>query len=110
LRDTIGADKLDELFGLFRTSWQSTIAEMWSALDAGDLDGLRQLAHRIKGGALNLGLNSVAEGAIAIEGAIRAGATTLTVRPMVTALDEACHETQTALDRTVSPTADAPPN
>ena len=62
LRDTIGADKLDELFGLFRTSWQSTIAEMWTALDAGDLDGLRQLAHRIKGGALNLGLNSVAGG------------------------------------------------
>jgi len=110
LRDTIGADKLVELFDLFRTSWQSTIAEMWTALDAGDRDGLRQLAHRVKGSALNLGLSSVAQGAIAIEGSIHAGATTLTLRPMVTSLDEACHETQAALDRAAPTTADASPN
>jgi HPt (histidine-containing phosphotransfer) domain-containing protein len=102
LRDTIGPGKLEELFGLFRSSWQATIQDMWIALDAGDLVNLRQLAHRMKGSALNLGLSSVGNSAIAIENSIRAGATALTLHPMLAALEDICRETQGALDRAQS--------
>ena len=90
LRETIGAAKLDELLDLFGASSAQTLEEMTRAVDEADLDRLRQLAHRVKGTALNLGLAAVGEAALAIEGSVRAGGTGLTLKPMVVALADAC--------------------
>ncbi len=99
LTDTIGADKLVELFDLFDTSWRETLDEMAGAIGTGDRDGLRQLAHRLKGSALNLGLHAVSDATIAIEDAIRQDAPIDEIKPMVRTLEELCRDTQSALNK-----------
>ena len=106
LKETIGADKLDELFDLFWTSWKTTVTEMWKTFDDGDPDALRLLAHRVKGSAFNLGLTSVGDKAAAVEDSARAQATVLTLRPMVAALEDACRTTQADIESAGVPKED----
>lgn len=67
LRDMIGSDKVDELIELFHATCADTIEEMVQATSAGDRALVASLAHRLKGGALNLGLGAVSDCAVALE-------------------------------------------
>ncbi|MEM7119704.1 MAG: ATP-binding protein [Pseudomonadota bacterium] len=99
LTETIGSDKLVELFDLFDTSWRETLDEMTGAIDSGDRDGLKQLAHRLKGSALNLGLHGISDATVAIENGIRQEAPLEGFAPMVSELETLCRETQSALNK-----------
>ena len=99
LADTIGTEKLAELLDLFDASWRETMAKMAVALDADDRDGLRQLAHRLKGIALNLGLHTISEAAAAIEDGLRNDKPVDALRPMVAALEQLCRAAQSALNK-----------
>jgi HPt (histidine-containing phosphotransfer) domain-containing protein len=60
-------DLATELLALFETTATATIAELRAALEAGDRDEVRRLAHRLKGSARNVGANAMAERADALE-------------------------------------------
>jgi len=98
LRKTIGAEKVDELLDLFRSTSSQTLDEMQGALDEKELERVRELAHRVKGAALNLGLTAVSDMASAIEGSVRAGGTALALKPMVANLADSCEVTLAALE------------
>jgi HPt (histidine-containing phosphotransfer) domain-containing protein len=66
LRDDYG-DLATELLGLFETTAATTLHELRAALDAGDGDEVRRLAHRLKGSARNVGATGMAELAAALE-------------------------------------------
>jgi hypothetical protein len=56
----------------FVTGAQDTLAGLGEAAGSGDAEALSALAHRLKGSALNLGVNRVAEAARALDEAGRA--------------------------------------
>ena len=89
LRATIGSDKVDELIELFDTTSKSTIDEIVAAAAAGKPEVCSALAHRMKGGALNLGLTSVSEAALALETAIAADRDTAALESLINSLSDA---------------------
>jgi HPt (histidine-containing phosphotransfer) domain-containing protein len=66
LRDDYG-DLATDLLALFETTAAATLDELRAALDAGDRDEVRRLAHRLKGSARNVGATGMAELAAALE-------------------------------------------
>jgi HPt (histidine-containing phosphotransfer) domain-containing protein len=66
LRDDYG-DLATELLALFETTATATLGELRAALDAGDAEEMRRLAHRLKGSARNVGATGMAELAAALE-------------------------------------------
>jgi|tagenome__1003787_1003787.scaffolds.fasta_scaffold20962928_3 HPt (histidine-containing phosphotransfer) domain-containing protein len=60
-------DLAEQLLEVFETSAASTLAEARGALDAGDADEVRRLAHRLKGSARNVGATGMADLAAALE-------------------------------------------
>ena len=97
LRDMIGSDKVDELIELFHDTCAETIEEIVQAASAGDRDLVASLAHRLKGGALNLGLGAVSDSAIALEQAIKSGGETADLEECINELSNAYAVTMTAL-------------
>ena len=77
LRDDYG-DLATDLLALFETTAAATLDELHAALDAGDRDEVRRLAHRLKGSARNVGATGMAEVAAALEQAPADPAATLT--------------------------------
>ena len=57
----------ETLLRQFAARHGSTGAEGWALLQADDLQGLRQLAHSVKGAALTLGIRTVGQSAAAVE-------------------------------------------
>jgi PAS domain S-box-containing protein len=57
----------ETLLRQFAARHGSTGAESWARLHADDLQGLRQLAHSVKGAALTLGIRTVGQSAAAVE-------------------------------------------
>jgi HPt (histidine-containing phosphotransfer) domain-containing protein len=60
LRDDYG-DLATRLLGVFETSVTGTLEELRTAIDAGDREEVRRLAHRLKGSARNVGATAMAE-------------------------------------------------
>ena len=60
LRDDYG-DVAVQLLELFERTAAETLAELRAALDAGDREEVRRLAHRLKGSARNVGATGMAE-------------------------------------------------
>jgi HPt (histidine-containing phosphotransfer) domain-containing protein len=60
-------DLATELLALFETTAAATLAELRAALDGGDRDEVRRLAHRLKGSARNVGATAMADLADALE-------------------------------------------
>ena len=89
LRGTIGSDKVDELIELFDTTSASTIEEIVAAAAMGQTELCAALAHRMKGGALNLGLTSVSEAALKIESAIAENCGIATLKKLIAELSDA---------------------
>ena len=102
LRATIGSDKVDELIELFDTTSRSTIDEIVAAAAAGKPEVCSALAHRMKGGALNLGLTSVSEAALALEMAIAADRDTAALENLINSLSDAYKATLKALQMPVA--------
>lgn len=78
LHPTVDADRLLELradygdlaaqlLALFETTATATLGELRAALDAGDTEEVRRLAHRLKGSARNVGATGMAELASGLE-------------------------------------------
>ena len=97
LRSTIGSDRVDELIELFDTTSKSTIEEMKAAATAGRPEVCAALAHRLKGGALNLGLTSVSDAALALEVAVSTERDTDALDSLISDLSEAHQATIRAL-------------
>jgi two-component system sensor histidine kinase/response regulator len=66
LRDDYGG-LAEQLLELFETTAATTLVELRAALDAGEHDEVRRLAHRLKGSARNVGATGMAELAAALE-------------------------------------------
>jgi HPt (histidine-containing phosphotransfer) domain-containing protein len=66
LRDDYG-DLASDLLELFEKTAAATLGELRAALDSGDADEVRRLAHRLKGSARNVGASGMAEIAAALE-------------------------------------------
>ncbi len=64
---------LAETSELFITDAASTLNAMQEAFASGDSGGLERAAHRLKGAALNLGVNSIAQPAKLLEENARRG-------------------------------------
>ncbi len=64
---------LVEVAGMFLRHWPELHARMTRAIGAGDALGLAQAAHRVKGGAANIGAERVSALAAALEKRARAG-------------------------------------
>jgi two-component system sensor histidine kinase/response regulator len=60
LREDYG-DVAAELLQLFETTAAATLTEIRAALDAGDREEARRLAHRLKGSARNVGATGMAD-------------------------------------------------
>jgi two-component system sensor histidine kinase/response regulator len=56
-----------QLLELFERTAAETLAELRAALDAGDREEVRRLAHRLKGSARNVGATGMAELSAALE-------------------------------------------
>ena len=69
LRDMADGDTayLDRAIGRFVTGTPDLVGAIGAAVDAGDVDDLRQQAHRLAGSALNLGVTRVGTAARALE-------------------------------------------
>jgi HPt (histidine-containing phosphotransfer) domain-containing protein len=67
LRHDYGEDLATRLLGLFETTATATLAELRTALAAGDRGEVRRLAHRLKGSARNVGASRMADVAAALE-------------------------------------------
>jgi HPt (histidine-containing phosphotransfer) domain-containing protein len=66
VRDDYG-DLATELLALFETTAATTLGELRVALDAGDGEEVRRLAHRLKGSARNVGATGMAALSAALE-------------------------------------------
>jgi PAS domain S-box-containing protein len=97
LRNMIGEEKVDELIELFHGTCQDTITEIVAAASARDMGEVYALAHRLKGGALNLGFGAVSECAIALEQAAKSGDEAATLEPLINSLTQAYSMTMNAL-------------
>jgi HPt (histidine-containing phosphotransfer) domain-containing protein len=64
---------LQELLGMFREDFPVKKAEIAEALQRGDPETVRQVAHSVKGSAANLSLMAVREAAYALETAGKEG-------------------------------------
>jgi HPt (histidine-containing phosphotransfer) domain-containing protein len=60
LRDDYG-DLASQLLGVFETTATGTLAELRTAIDAGEGEEVRRLAHRLEGSARNVGATAMAE-------------------------------------------------
>jgi len=100
LRDMIGSEKVDELIELFHETCSATIEEIVQATSAGDRTLVASLAHRLKGGALNLGLGAVSDSAIALELVAKSGGETASLEESINELSNAYAVTVTALEQT----------
>jgi len=100
LRNAIGSDKVDELIDLFDTTSKSTIEEISAAAAAGRPEVCAALAHRMKGGALNLGMTSVSDAALEIENAIGENCGIAALKQRIGALTDAYKASVSALRKT----------
>ena len=77
LRDLDPGDTtyLDRAIGNFVTNTPTTLATIRQAYLAGDLEALKQVSHKLAGGALNLGVTPAGRVAQQIELAVDTGAT-----------------------------------
>ncbi|HUJ32367.1 MAG TPA: response regulator [Candidatus Acidoferrum sp.] len=64
---------LEEVAHLFAEEWPKSVAEIESALAAGDLPLLQRLAHSLKGASANVGAKRVSSAALELETLSRAG-------------------------------------
>lgn len=73
--ERVGGDRelLEEVAQLFLDDYPNSIAEIRTALDAGDPKGVERGAHTLKGAVSNFGADSVVETALALEMAGRNG-------------------------------------
>jgi two-component system, sensor histidine kinase and response regulator len=60
-------DVADQLLVLYERTAAETLAEIRAALEAGDREEVRRLAHRLKGSARNVGATGMAEMCAALE-------------------------------------------
>jgi HPt (histidine-containing phosphotransfer) domain-containing protein len=67
------AAAVDELLAVFRDSALTEHARMAEALAQGDLTALAQAAHRLRGVALSMGAQKLAEAAAVLDTAAKAG-------------------------------------
>ncbi len=94
LQQTYG-DLATELVTLFEQTAAETLAELRSAVAAGDAEAIRGVAHRLKGGARNVGATGLAELTFAIEqGTVAPGPG---VERLAAALDPACTALRAAI-------------
>jgi len=90
-------DGMERIRASFRARAAGHSAELRAALDAGDREGLRTLAHRLCGTAGTLGFGEVSESAMQLEDRLDQGAAVDEVRPLAGALaalldSEAAHK------------------
>ena len=93
------AEEVDELIELFHETCAATIEEIVQATSAGDRTLVASLAHRLKGGALNLGFGAVSDSAIALELVAKSGGETASLEESINELSNAYAVTVTALDQ-----------
>jgi HPt (histidine-containing phosphotransfer) domain-containing protein len=94
LQETYG-DLATELVTLFEQAAAESLAELRSAVAAGDTEAIRGVAHRLKGGARNVGATGLAELTFAIEqGTFAPGPG---VERLAAALDPACTALRAAI-------------
>lgn len=74
LKTYYDADELAVLVGVYLETTPESVAALRAAADDGDLPGLREAAHRLRGGSLALGALRLAEAAGAVERANAEGA------------------------------------
>lgn len=67
LRQTLGDSGTRDLIGTFLSEAPKLLASMRSAVEAGDLQGLRLAAHTLKSNAATFGAMSLSEIALALE-------------------------------------------
>ncbi|MFM2091867.1 MAG: Hpt domain [Planctomycetota bacterium] len=73
LRDATDADTAREIVGIFAGDAPTALAALSAALAAGDTEGVRKAAHRMKGAAGTIGLARAQECCLRIEQAARQG-------------------------------------
>lgn len=93
-------EKYLALLGRFITSHEQDPRSMLEALEANDLEGVRLLAHSLKGVSSTLGIDTVAASAVALDSALRGTDTPdiEDIRGMIETIDLAFVPLRTALD------------
>ncbi len=94
LEATSGASLMADLAASFRSDVPARIVDLRTAADAGDLAGLRNVAHRLRGSAGAVGANRVFMTATEIEN----GADAITPGAMVSLIDQLAKESARAID------------
>jgi HPt (histidine-containing phosphotransfer) domain-containing protein len=88
LRDATDPGTAREIIGIFAGEAPPSLAALRAALDAGDVDGVRKAAHRMKGAAGTIGLMLAQDCCLRIEQAAKQGSLD-TVPALVVVLTEA---------------------
>jgi HPt (histidine-containing phosphotransfer) domain-containing protein len=73
LKESVGADYLEELLGVFLEEVPALIAQLQPALDAGDAGAFRRTAHSVKSNAATFGATRLSELARELEFMAREG-------------------------------------
>ena len=99
LREMIGAEKVDDLIELFRVTCKGTTDEIVAAAAAKDHTKVISLAHRLKGGALNLGFGLVSDASVSLEQASKSEADLASLERLINDLTDSCVATMRALGK-----------
>ncbi len=99
LRSILSDDGLAELVELYLVEAPRGLADLQRALAAGDVDGLRTAAHRLKGAAAGVGAQVVAELTRDLERAAQAGGLPRDLTALVAAVESADAALRGALRR-----------
>jgi HPt (histidine-containing phosphotransfer) domain-containing protein len=95
LYSTLSADlDLREIVDLFIEEMPDRTSALLDRLDAADWEGLRQVAHQLKGAAGSYGFEPITRSAAAVEDAIRESQPEQALRPMVQDLVDLCARAQ----------------
>jgi HPt (histidine-containing phosphotransfer) domain-containing protein len=95
LYSALGDDPdLREIVEMFVEEMPDRTSHLLDRMNAGDWEGLRRVAHQLKGAAGSYGFEPITRSAAGVEDAIRASRPEQEIRPMVEELVDLCHRAQ----------------